>query len=245
MDTRLTTQLNHRSVRHFKAQPIPETTLSELIQVAQHTATSHFLQSFSVISIQDPAIRKQVAEISGQPYVNGNGHLFIFVIDQYRAATLAQADDVSELGSADKFMQAASDAILAVQNLVNTAESLGLGTVVLGSILNDPLALIELLKLPKYTFPVLGVMVGYPDQATQPKPRIPESMMHFTDSYSPEAAVADINDYDRTIQEYYANRSSNAREETFTDLLTKSATTSPRKRHEILAALHQQGFLLK
>lgn len=244
MNADLSTQLNHRSIRRFTTKPLSDDTLSELIQVAQHTATSHFLQSFSVISINNPTLRKQVADISHQHYVNGNGHLFVFVIDQYRAATLAKSNDTSELGSVDKFLQGASDAILATQNMVNAAENLRLGTVVLGSILNDPLALIQLLKLPKYTFPVLGLMVGYPDQSTDPKPRMPQSMMHFTDGYSTTAAVADIAAYDTVVQDYYANRQANTRKETFTHLLTNSATTSPSKRRELFTAIQRQGFLL-
>lgn len=245
MDKRLTTQANHRSVRRFTNQPLTEAIRSELVTIAQHTATSHFLQSFSIIRIDNQTLRQQIADISHQSYVNGNGDLYIFVLDQFRAATLANAADVHELGSADKFMQGVSDTILAAQNMVNTAENLGLGTVILGSILNDPHSLIQLLKLPKYTFPVLGVIVGYPDQATAPKPRMPQSMMHFTDAYSTKSAVAEIDDYDRIIHDYYTNRQTNARSETFTNLLTKSATTSPAKRREILAAIHQQGFLIE
>ena len=47
------------------------------------------------------------------------------------------------------------------QNVVVAAESLGIGTVYLGSILNDIEKLCELLKLPKYTFPVVGLALGY------------------------------------------------------------------------------------
>ncbi|WP_241864923.1 NADPH-dependent oxidoreductase [Lacticaseibacillus kribbianus] len=244
MNDEIERQLAHRSVRRFTAQPLPAAVIDELVSVAQHTATSHFMQAFSVISVTDPAVRAQVAAISTQRYVNGNGHLFVFVADQYRAAALAQATDVSALGSADKLLQAVSDAVLAAQNVVNAAESLGLGTVVLGSILNDPRRLIALLHLPRYTFPVLGLIVGYPDQATQPKPRMPQGMMHFTDGYDTRAAVADIANYDTTIADYYANRSRNARQESFTHLLTGAATTTPAKRGELLAALQGQGFLL-
>lgn len=59
-----------------------------------------------------------------------------------------------------------------MQNTVNATESMGLGAVILGSILNDAAQLIELLQLPKLTFPVLGLEVGYPDQEPQLKPRL-------------------------------------------------------------------------
>ena len=54
-------------------------------------------------------------------------------------------------------MQAAEDAILALQNALTAIESMGLGGVVLGSIKNDPEKLIQVLDLPKMTFPILGL----------------------------------------------------------------------------------------
>ncbi|WP_125766722.1 NADPH-dependent oxidoreductase [Lapidilactobacillus wuchangensis] len=245
-DEVLKTQLQHRTVRQFTAEPIPAATIQELITVAQHTATSHFLQSFSVLSITEPEIRRQIAAISRQKYVDGNGHLFIFVIDLNRAATITGLNQQNSfLGSTDKFFQATSDTALAVQNVVNAAENLGLGTVILGSILNDPLRLIDLLKLPPLTFPMLGLIVGRPDQATQPKPRLPQALVHFENTYQlPDNTKDLVAEYDATIKNYYAHRSRNTREETFTSLLTRSAHELPAQRRDLNQALRQQGFFL-
>nr|WP_253735011.1 nitroreductase family protein [Lactiplantibacillus plantarum] len=146
-----------------------------------YTATSHFLQSFSIIHITDSALRSQIAAISHQTYVDGNGELLIFVADQYRADLCA--DHPNQLSSTDKFIQAASDTLLAAENLVDAAENQGLGTVILGSILNDPKQLISLLHLPNLTFPICGVIVGYPDQKPNFKPRMPQSLMSFDNTY--------------------------------------------------------------
>ena len=128
--------LDHRTIRKFSTQQVDPQCLNRLITVAQHTATSHFLQSFSIIHITDSALRSQIAAISHQTYVDGNGELLIFVADQYRADLCA--DHPNQLSSTDKFIQAASDTLLAAENLVDAAENQGLGTVILGSILNDP-----------------------------------------------------------------------------------------------------------
>lgn len=243
-DPTLDTQLHHRTVRQFTDQPIADATINELVMVAQHTATSHFLQSFSVLSITDAKIRQQIAEISRQKYVNGHGHLFIFIIDLNRAATITGRNQQNSfLGSTDKFFQAASDTALAVQNVVNAAESLGLGTVILGSILNDPLRLINLLKLPPLTFPMLGLIVGQPDQETQPKPRLPQELVHFENTYHLPANTTElVAEYDATIKDYYGHRSRNNRVETFTSLLTKAANDLPAHRIDLDSALQQQGF---
>lgn len=237
-------QLHHCTIRAFTKVPLSAAQVGQLVQVAQHTATSHYLQSFSLLSITDRHLRGQIAAIAKQPYINQNGHLFIFVADQHRAAVIARQAGATpnHLGATDKFIQAVSDAVLAAQNVVNAAESLGLGTVLLGSILNDPRRLIALLGLPQLTFPVLGLIVGHPAQAPQEKPRLPANLVHFENRYAlPEPLV--LADYDRIIREYYATRDTNRREETFTARIGRFARVLPEKRGDLLAAIQAQGFL--
>ena len=74
-------QLNHRAIRAFKDQTLSEEQLTTLYEVARHTATSMFMQQFSILHITDEEKRKQIREITGQKYVGANGDLFIFVID--------------------------------------------------------------------------------------------------------------------------------------------------------------------
>ncbi len=243
----------HRTIRRFTDQPLSASQIHDLIEAAQHTATSHYLQSFSLIHVTDRELRDQIATISKQAYVDAKGELFIFVADQYRAAHLPQAADFAAvgaeavtqaLGSTDKFLQAASDGLLATQNLVTTAEAAGLGTVILGSILNDPLRLIALLHLPPLTFPLCGVIVGYPDQAPQLKPRLPQALMAFENGYAlPAAWQTSLAVYDKQVERYYATRATNRRVESFRHLLANGAKATPAKRSELYRALRSQGFL--
>lgn len=69
-------QLHHRSIRQFKPQHLSNAT--------KHTASSMYLQLFSVIHIINPEIRAQIAKISTQTYLNGNGELFIFIANLNR-----------------------------------------------------------------------------------------------------------------------------------------------------------------
>ena len=236
----------HRTIRQFTDQPIGKTTLQQLITAAQNTATSHFLQSFSIIHVTDHNLRKQIARISKQSYIDGNGELLIFLVDQHRAALAADQHDSIGLHTADKFIQGASDTLLATQNLVATAENMNLGTVILGSILNDPLQLISLLNLPPLVFPICGVIIGHPDQQPQLKPRMPQALMTFENTYQlPADWQAQQVQYDNVVREYYATRDTNKRVESFTHLLTNGAGASPAKRNELLTALHQQGLFMQ
>jgi hypothetical protein len=69
------------------------------------------------------------------------------------------------------------DAIVALQNVVIAAESLGLGTVYLGEVLSKDLG--QILGTPEYVFPAGLVAVGYPDETPDLRPRLPlEAVVH-------------------------------------------------------------------
>lgn len=113
----------------------------------------------------------------------------MFVLDEHRNAAIAArkgvevASDAFTLNGSYRFTQAQNDAVLALHAMETAAYSLGLGCVILGSLLNDVPALIDLLNLPEYTYPVLGIAIGKPDQEPAIKPRMPRSMQFFENEY--------------------------------------------------------------
>ncbi|MFD1317101.1 NADPH-dependent oxidoreductase [Loigolactobacillus zhaoyuanensis] len=241
-------QLDHRTIRAFTKQPVAPAIIEQLVSVARHTATSNFQQAFSVISVTDPAKKEQIAAIAKQPYVAANGHLFVFVADQHRDQQIGAEMGKTEnhLGGTDRFLQAWSDTTLAVQNTEVAAESLGLGTVILGSILNDTQQLIDILALPQLTFPVLGLAIGWPDQKPQLKPRLPERFVHFENTYQlPAPLRPQLAEYDAVVHQYYDLRDTNRRVDTFTNQVKARLALQPEKRAEMLTVLHRQGFLLE
>lgn len=47
-------QLNHRTIRKFKDQPLTEEQLTTLFEVARQTSSSEFLQQMTIIRVTDP-----------------------------------------------------------------------------------------------------------------------------------------------------------------------------------------------
>ena len=101
-----------------------------------------------------------------------------------------------------RYTQAQNDAVLALHAMETAAYSLGLGCVILGSLLNDVPALIDLLNLPEYTYPVLGLAIGKPDQDPALKPRMPRSMQFFENEYpsNNETLLAGLQDFDEEVR---------------------------------------------
>jgi nitroreductase len=241
-------QLSHRTIREFKPEPIDEETIAELMEVARRTATSNGMQSTTIIRITDPIIKRQIADICKQEYVFRAPVLFIFVADCYRNMRIARDKGCFEesAGDMDRFFQSVTDTCLAAQNVVNAAESLGLGALYLGSTLNDAQKLIEVLSLPPLTFPVVGLGLGFPSQDPALKPRLDNKFKVFENSYKVfDNYLESISDYDEEMQTYYDLRNLNQRVDSFSNQIISKLTTASPKRQEILNVIRNQGFILK
>lgn len=183
------TLLQRRSIRAFADERIDEDTIFSLETAAQHAASSQFLNDWSAIRIEDPDIKQALAQIGKQPYIAQAPLLYVFVLDEHRNAAIAQQQDIDvnsdefTLNSSYRFSQAQNDGAFALHAMETAANSLGLGCVILGSILNDIDRVIDLLGLPQYTYPLLGLAIGKPAQNPAEKPRMPRSMQFFVNQY--------------------------------------------------------------
>jgi hypothetical protein len=241
-------QLVHRTIREFTTEAISDEIMDKLLEVAQRTATSNGMQSYSIIRVTDPELKKLIAEVGKQEYIAREPVLLIFVLDSYRNSRIAVEKNYN--GDSDKdmdrFFQGWTDACLAAQNLVLAAESVGLGANYLGSILNDPQKMIELLKLPELTFPVVGVGLGYPNQSPQLKPRMAMKLRVFENKYEEfDNYLEAINSYDQEIQTYYDLRNASRRVDSFSDQVVAKLVNAMPKRQDIVNVIKNQGFDLR
>lgn len=238
-------QLNHRTIRFFKDQPLEQDKLERLFDVAVQTPTSTGMQLASVIHVTDPALKDALAEVSTQRYLADSPVLLIYLVDLFRSDMITKEADHPSLVAADidKFVQGFTDAVLMAQNVNLAAEAMDLGAVFFGSILNNPAKVIELLKLPHLTFPVLGHGIGYPDDNPQLKPRIPKEYRIFENQYRvlPDYHAA-LRDYDAVMAQYYDTRDTNKRVDSFTKQVIKRFELPNLRRQAILQDIRNQGF---
>ncbi|RRK11410.1 NADPH-dependent oxidoreductase [Lactiplantibacillus garii] len=234
----------HRTQRAFTTQPVTDETFERIITAAQQMPTSQYLQAYSLVEVTDPAARAALAKITTMPTVGENGRLLVVLADQHRNAGLVPgAATKRALTEFDRFAGSIEDATLMTAAMVMVAESLGLGSVVLGSINNDTQAVIDLLHLPALTLPVFGLQLGYPTERPEKKPRLPLSAILFKDHYQePATYQATLRQFDEQLHAYYQGRSSHARDEHL-DHMTAEALHSAAKRRDFLKVVRRQGFL--
>ena len=237
------TLLKHRTIRAYTDQPVDEGELTTILQAALHAPTSSFYQQCTIIHVRNREIREQIHQASGQPYVGGtHGELLIFVAEIRREA----GADNAVLGSTSQFLQALADTYLAAQNAVVAAESLGLGTVYLGSINRDARAVIRALNLPKLTMPLVGLLIGHPDQSPRRKPRLPMRFTTVVDTYPQvDQWHEQLADYDAVVSQYYDLRDTSRRIDSFTHQIAVKLGSGGSERADLLAVLHEQGLLLR
>ncbi|WP_125964188.1 nitroreductase family protein [Bifidobacterium dolichotidis] len=223
--------LQRRSIRAFEQNPIDEDTIATLERCAQQAPSSQYLNDWSAIRVTDPEKRQKLAEIGHQKYIGTAPLLYIYVVDEHRNAQIAQRkgidpeSDEFTLKASYRFSQAQNDAVLGMSAMMTAAESLGLGSVVLGTILNDIPQVIELLDLPKYTYPVLGLALGKPAQHPEIKPRMPRYVQFMENSYFNEADVTEerMAAFDEEVHTYYDLRKGGRPEETFSKQIAQKA----------------------
>lgn len=182
----LETLLNHRSVRAFlPSKALPDGTLELLVAAGQSAATSSNLQTWSVVSVTDPARKARAAALAAdQAFIRDAPLLLIFCADLQRPAAvgrLRQGRAGAALEYTEMFLMAAVDASLAAQNAAVAAEALGLGACYVGAVRDRPREMARLLGLPDRVVALFGLAVGWPDPArpARVKPRLAvEEVLH-------------------------------------------------------------------
>ncbi|MBO0470152.1 oxygen-insensitive NADPH nitroreductase [Enterococcus sp. DIV0242_7C1] len=234
----------HVSVRDFKDIPLSPETRKALLTAARSASSSHFVQAFSIIEITDKTLREELADITGSaPYVKNTGTFYVFVADLYRQSRLLIENNkkLDGLTNMESLIVSIVDTSIAAQNMALAAESMDLGICYIGGIRNDVRKVSELLKLPKYTFPLFGLTVGVPASKNKVKPRLLEKNQ-ISENYYPHEQFADLKEYEKVSKEYYSSRESNQKQTSWSE--SNVAFFEEIRRPEIAAFLKEQGFQL-
>jgi nitroreductase len=246
----IATLLDHRSVRGYKPDSVPPGTLETLIAAAQSAATSSNMQWTSVVAITDPAKKKVLAEIAGnQKHIEQCPLYLCWVTDMTRNVAIGRAEKVEfeVMPWLETFLVASIDVALAAQNAVVAAESIGLSTVYIGAMRNDPERVAELLGLPKKCFVLFGLCVGYATEqaAGEVKPRMPQAMMLHRERYDASNAQALRKVHDAEMLRFSARHELQAGTWTQRVLNRLGPIKSMNGREKMRTALARLGFEIR
>lgn len=236
---------SHASVRDYKEKQLTREEVSELIQAAQHAATSHFVQAYSVVWVTDPEKRKKLGELSrNSKQMEGAGAVFLMCADYNRLKHAGEIQGEKIIfDQAENLLVAVTDVGLLAQNLALAAESKGYGICYIGGVRNNMEAISELVGLPEGVFPVYGLTVGVPNEGNEVKPRLPVEAILHENEYDEAKYETLLPAYDAAIQEYYERRSTNQKSETWTQQMANFLKRPHRQ--DLKDVLAKKGYLFK
>ena len=240
--------MSHRSIRRFQDRPLPDGVLETLIRCGQQASTSSNVQAYTVIHVADPKRKKRLAELcADQVQIHQSAAFLAFCADLHRDRMANQMHEAERFDGdyAEALMIATVDVALMMQNVAIAAESLGLGICMIGAMRNNPKSVGRVLDLPPYVVAVAGFCIGYPDQAPEVKPRLPiDAVLHRERYLCDETHQLAMEEYDRTMVEFYASQGMHEGEERWTKVMA-GRTGQFHARAKLDEFLTTQGFRLR
>lgn len=166
---------DRKSVRVYEERPIQPEVKQAVLEAAIQAPTAGNMALYTILDITDQTIKDQLAvSCDNQPFIATAPMVLVFCADYRRwyDAFCSCVETVRKPDLGDLFL-AQADTLIAAQNAVVAAHSLGLGSCYIGDITEKYEFHRELLKLPKYVVPAAMLCFGYPteQQLRRPKPK--------------------------------------------------------------------------
>ena len=243
------TLLNHRSIRKYKTDPVPEQVLDYILEAGTRASTTGNMQLYSIIVSTNEGIKEELSPCHfNQSMVKEAPIVLTFCADFNRFKRWCQQRK-AEPGYDNflSFMTAAIDALLVAQNVAVAAEDAGLGICYLGTTTYMADKIIDVLELPRGVVPVTTLTMGYPDEKPEFTDRLPLEAVVHREKYH-DYSDNDIDNLYRekelikSYQEFVKENKKETLAQVFTDIrYTKKDNELFSK--SLLEVLEKQGFM--
>ena len=155
-----------KSVRAFEQRPVEPEVKKAILDAALQAPTAGNMALFTILDITDEEKKLALSKsCDNQPFIATAPVVLIFCVDYRRWYDLfcAHVDVVRKPDMGDLFL-AQADTLIAAQNAVVAAQSLGVGSCYIGDITENFEFHRELLNLPQYVVPTAMLVMGYPTE---------------------------------------------------------------------------------
>ncbi len=197
----LDTLLQRTSVRHFdKDRQISEEVTRKILTAGIRAPSAGNIQPRTFIILKDQKVRDQVYALCEDQAFMKDAPLWIVVcVDLHRHLKAAELTGVHyDYTGILPYTMSVLDAALSLENLTLAAEALGLGSVMIGSIIEHPQKAREILQLPEHCFAVCLLCIGYPIGKPQPRVKWDYDKIVCVDRYK-DIELADVLEYWRKV----------------------------------------------
>lgn len=187
---------NRMSLRRYKDKPVSDEHLEQIIYSTMRAPTAGNMMLYSVLVIKDrEKIEKLSKTCDNQAFIAKAPLVLIFLADMQRWTDYLQHCDIEDFckekgmeyngpNNADLFLSI-SDTMIAAQNAVIAAESLGIGSCYIGDIMEHYEIHKDMFDLPDKVFPIGMLTLGYylDDMEKTKRPRFNKKYIVFDEKY--------------------------------------------------------------
>lgn len=164
-----------KSVRAYSDEDITSQEKELILQSALQAPTAGNMTLYSIVEVKDQKRKNQLAKTcDNQPFIAKAPLVLLFLADYQKWYDMFQEYHIKipKLEEADLLL-AMEDCMIAAQNAVVAAESLGIGSCYIGDILENYEIHQKLFHLPQYAIPTILIVFGKPtpQQINRVKPR--------------------------------------------------------------------------
>jgi nitroreductase len=152
-----------RSIRKYKRDPIPDDSITEVLQAGMDAPSAGNLQARYFYVVRDLALRRYLASAAYDQNFIKQAPVAVVVCADHRIQTT--------YGERGITLYAIMDCAAAIQNMMLCAYSLGLGSCWVGAFNEKEVT--KCLSIPSHLRPVAIVPLGYPNESPMPPPKIP------------------------------------------------------------------------
>lgn len=175
--------LNRTSIRRFRKDPVGEDILKRILLVGQRAPSPGGFQAYSLVIVDDAEKLSRISEATRQKFI-AKAPVFVLVcvdIRRFRMMLDRLGHDYHLKHGEGLYAKLFSivEASMVAQNMATAALLMGLGSCFVGAVFYAMKDVSEVLALPEGVIPLLGVCLGYPEEAPPLRPRWPlETVVH-------------------------------------------------------------------
>ncbi|MBQ6836470.1 MAG: nitroreductase family protein [Clostridia bacterium] len=158
--------MDRKSVRAFTEQEISREDKELILHSAMQAPTAGNQQMYTIIDVTSQELKDALVKTcDNQNFIAKGKMVLVFCADYQKwYDAFAAAGCEPRLPAEGDLMLAVCDTMIAAQNAVVAAESLGIGSCYIGDVMENCEEQRKLLNLPEYVFPVGMLVFGYPTQ---------------------------------------------------------------------------------
>jgi len=192
--------MKRTSTRNFTDRKLSQETAKKILTAGIRAPSAGNIQPRTFILINEQTVKDKLYALCEDQKFMQAAPLWIVIcldIDRHLYATKVTGANYDYTGILP-FTFGVLDAALSLENMVIAAEALGLGSVIIGSVIEHPAEVKKILRLPEHCLALSILCIGYPKKRFEPREKWAYGAVVSSNGYR-SIGKQDVVDYWRRV----------------------------------------------